>query len=427
MSILGVSMKCIFGEGQAVLFMGAFMCFSLIACSGNDSSAVLNTTKENVALADDLEKCDTDVTNQKVFVEEDSTYFRCDGNNWVEVVDDNDEDSVSVSAPESSSESSSSSDGVAPISAPESSSESSSSSDGVALSSAPESSSESGSSSDGVALSSAPESSSESGSSSDGVALSSAPESSSESSSSRDGVALSSAPESSSSEKAAWAYLNPNVSYGLMQDMRDKQYYKTVKIGDQVWMAENLNYNSGDISSDNSWSGCYGNSADSCAKYGRLYSWDVAMNKASCAYGLSCTPSGTVRGICPEGWHLPSLNEIITLVNPFASSIEEYSDEGTGRYYDAGYPLKSQMGWKKGSFGYSESSNETGFTALPGGGFNGAREYAYVGEFAYFWSASEKEQNSAYDLEFDNDFETAYVSALTKSHIASVRCIQNTK
>ena len=389
MSILGVSMKCIFGEGQAVLFMGAFMCFSLIACSGNDSSAVLNTTKENVALADDLEKCDTDVTNQKVFVEEDSTYFRCDGNNWVEVVDDNDEDSVSVSAPESSSESSSSSDGVAPISAPESSSESSSSSDGVAPISAPESSSESSSSSDGVALSSAP--------------------------------------ESSSSEKAAWAYLNPNVSYGLMQDMRDKQYYKTVKIGDQVWMAENLNYNSGDISSDNSWSGCYGNSADSCAKYGRLYSWDVAMNKASCAYGLSCTPSGTVRGICPEGWHLPSLNEIITLVNPFASSIEEYSDEGTGRYYDAGYPLKSQMGWKKGSFGYSESSNETGFTALPGGGFNGAREYAYVGEFAYFWSASEKEQNSAYDLEFDNDFETAYVSALTKSHIASDRCIQNTK
>ncbi len=382
-------MKCILGEGKAVLFMGAFMCFSLIACSGNDSSAVLNTTKENVALADDLEKCDTDVTNQKVFVEEDSTYFRCDGNNWVEVVDDNDEDSVSVSAPESSSESSSSSDGVA--------------------------------------LSSAPESSSESSSSRDGVALSSAPESSSESSSSSDGVALSSTPESSSSEKAAWAYLNPNVSYGLMQDMRDKQYYKTVKIGDQVWMAENLNYNSGDISSDNSWSGCYGNSADSCAKYGRLYSWDVAMNKASCAYGLSCTPSGTVRGICPEGWRLPSLNEIITLVNPFASSIEEYSDEGTGRYYDAGYPLKSQMGWKKGSFGYSESSNETGFTALPGGGFNGAREYAYVGEFAYFWSASEKEQNSAYDLEFDNDFETAYVSALTKSHIASVRCIQNTK
>ena len=370
MSILGVSMKCILGEGKAVLFMGAFMCFSLIACSGNDSSAVLNTTKENVALADDLGKCDTDVTNQKVFVEEDSTYFRCDGNNWVEVVDDNDEDSVSVSAPESSSESSSSSDGVA---------------------------------------------------------LSSAPESSSESSSSSDGITPTSASESSSSEKAAWAYLNPNVSYGLMQDMRDKQYYKTVKIGDQVWMAENLNYNSGDISSDNSWSGCYGNSADSCAKYGRLYSWDVAMNKASCAYGLSCTPFGTVRGICPEGWRLPSLNEIITLVNPFASSIEEYSDEGTGRYYDAGYPLKSQMGWKKGSFGYSESSNETGFTALPGGGFNGAREYAYVGEFAYFWSASEKEQNSAYDLEFDNDFETAYVSALTKSHIASVRCIQNTK
>ena len=365
----------------AGLFMGAAICFSLVACGGDDSNSASNPTKETVASTDNLGICSEDVCNQKVFVEEDSAYFVCDGEKWIEEMDDDDEDSVSVTDPESSVKSSSSSVDVPPSSAPESSAESSSSSVDVPSSSAP---------------------------------------------------------ESSSSEKVAWAYLNPKISYGLMQDLRDGQYYKTVQIGDQVWMAENLNYDPGDVSSMGTWAmnACYGNLPENCAKYGRLYTWEVAMNSKSCGYGLSCKPSGTVRGICPEGWHLPSLDEFITLIEPMASDIDKYDDDnGTGKYFDAGKMLKSQTGWKPSSFGdyYSQSSNESGFTALPGGGIDGARKFSLIEEYAYFWSASEYEgvygyeQNVAYSLQLEHARYTAYLGMETKTNVASVRCIQNTR
>ena len=403
----------------AGLFTGAAICFSLVACGGDDSNSASNPTKETVASTDNLGICSEDVCNQKVFVEEDSAYFVCDGEKWIEEMDDDDEDSVSVTDPESSVKSSSSSVDVPPSSAPESSAESSSSSVNVPSSSAPESSAESSSSSVDVPLSSAPESSAESSSSSVDFPLSSTP-------------------ESSSSEKVAWAYLNPEISYGLMQDLRDGQYYKTVQIGDQVWMAENLNYDPGDVSSMGTWAmnACYGNLPENCAKYGRLYTWEVAMNSKSCGYGLSCKPSGTVRGICPEGWHLPSLDEFITLIEPMASDIDKYvDDDGTGKYFDAGKMLKSQTGWKPSSFGdyYSQSSNESGFTALPGGGIDGARKFSQIEEDAYFWSASEYEgvygyeQNVAYSLELEHARYTAYLGMETKTNVASVRCIQNTR
>ena len=458
----------------AGLFTGAAICFSLVACGGDDSNSASNPTKETVASTDNLGICSEDVCNQKVFVEEDSAYFVCDGEKWIEEMSDDDEDSVSVTDPESSVKSSSSSVDVPPSSAPKSSAESSSSGVGDSLSSAPkssakssssivdiplssapkssaessssgvgdslssasESSAESSSSSVDFPLSSAPESSSESSSSSVDFPLSSAPESSSESSSSSVDFPLSSTPESSSSEKVAWAYLNPEISYGLMQDSRDGQYYKTVKIGEQVWMAENLNYDPGDVSSMGSYAtnACYGNKPENCAKYGRLYTWEVAMNDRFCTYGLSCKPSGTVRGLCPEGWHLPSFDEFVTLLEPMASTIE-YDDGGSREYDDAGKKLKSQTGWKPSSFGasYSQNSNESGFTALPAGGFDGMRNFSQIETHAFFWSASEYkgkydyEENVAFGLELNNTFYVAYLSFQTKTDIASVRCIQNTR
>ena len=420
----------------AGLFTGAAICFSLVACGGDDSNSASNPTKETVASTDNLGICSEDVCNQKVFVEEDSAYFVCDGEKWIEEMDDDDEDSVSVTDPESSVKSSSSSVDVPPSSAPKSSAESSSSGVGDSLSSASESSAESSSSSVDFPLSSAPESSSESSSSSVDFPLSSAPESSSESSSSSVDFPLSSTPESSSSEKVAWAYLNPEISYGLMQDSRDGQYYKTVKIGEQVWMAENLNYDPGDVSSMGSYAtnACYGNKPENCAKYGRLYTWEVAMNDRFCTYGLSCKPSGTVRGLCPEGWHLPSFDEFVTLLEPMASTIE-YDDGGSREYDDAGKKLKSQTGWKPSSFGasYSQNSNESGFTALPAGGFDGMRNFSQIETHAFFWSASEYkgkydyEENVAFGLELNNTFYVAYLSFQTKTDIASVRCIQNTR
>ncbi len=106
--------------------------------------------------------------------------------------------------------------------------------------------------------------------------------------------------------------------YDTLTDTRDGQTYKTVTIGTQTWMAENLNYAytgvpynySGYTSDSTSW--CYENDPANCAKYGRLYTWAAAMdssgtwstNGKGCGYGSECSPTGTIRGICPEGWHV---------------------------------------------------------------------------------------------------------------------------
>jgi len=114
-----------------------------------------------------------------------------------------------------------------------------------------------------------------------------------------------------------------------LTDSRDGQKYKTVKIGNQVWMAENLRFKIGD-----SW--CYDNSEDNCAKYGRLYDWNMA------------------KIACPKGWHLPSKDEWTELVTVVGSE--------TG-----GKKLKSTSGWNKNGNG----TDEFGFSALPGGYYNG--------------------------------------------------------
>ena len=135
--------------------------------------------------------------------------------------------------------------------------------------------------------------------------------------------------ESSSSgvKKTSWSYLNPDIVYSVIIDERDGQAYKIVKIGDQWWMAENLNYAytgvpydySGNTSDSTSW--CYGNDPANCTKYGRLYTWAAAMdsvgtwstNGKGCGDGKTCSPTYPVRGICPTGWHLPSQAEWNTL------------------------------------------------------------------------------------------------------------------
>jgi len=197
------------------------------------------------------------------------------------------------------------------------------------------------------------------------------------SSSSSEKVSLSSRSQSSSSEESQSFNLSSekNVVKGTFTDSRDKQTYKTVFVGSQTWMAQNLNYET-----ENSF--CYNNYPSNCSKYGRLYTWSAAMDSAGtwstngkeCGYKKRCTPTYPVRGVCPTGWHLPTHAEFNVLFS------------AVGGPSTAGKMLKSTSGWKFDGDGldvYSFSALPVGFIYNYGGG-----SY-YEGAYAGFWSSDE--------------------------------------
>jgi len=177
------------------------------------------------------------------------------------------------------------------------------------------------------------------------------------------------------------------------------QTYKTVEIGTQTWMAENLNYNA-------SGSVCYDNIADNCTKYGRLYNWATAIVA------------------CPEGWHLPSKEEWETLIITVGGSstagkmlqrVNPYND-----YYDEWwYNRQDIMPWEY-------YTNEYGFSALPGGnGYpNGYFSGVGVGDYGYYWSASEVgSRDEAYSRYMDSQQNVDYRNP--KGYLFSVRCLKD--
>jgi hypothetical protein len=104
-------------------------------------------------------------------------------------------------------------------------------------------------------------------------------------------------------EKEEDNHFNPNITYGFFTDTRDDKKYRTIVVGTQTWLAENLNYSgsSGDIGV------CYNYNSNNCAKYGRLYSWAEAMDIDLEYNNILCDGSDVGhQGICPVGWHIPS-------------------------------------------------------------------------------------------------------------------------
>jgi uncharacterized protein (TIGR02145 family) len=250
-----------------------------------------------------------------------------------------------------------------------------------------------------------------------------------------------SAPESSSSEvsspsSSSVALATPcktetedNCEYGTLTDFRDGQTYKTVKIGSQVWMAENLNYaytgvlynNSGYTSDSTSW--CFSNDPANCIKYGRLYTWAAAMdsvgtwstNGKDCGYGVQCTPIYPVRGICPEGWHLPDKAEWNTLFT------------AVGGASTAGKMLSSTISWSSVPGGWVRDGYGTdaySFSALPAG-LRDATGYNNVGYHAYFWSSSEYNSSRTYIVGLDDEFDKADLYGSGKDYGYSVRCVKD--
>ena len=378
---------------------------------------------------DDLPVCSVKREGMAAYVNEEKEVYFCIGKDWTLDADAN---------PDSDSwEESSNSKGTSSAETPKSSSSQitesssgeileSSSSSVMSSSSIPKSSSSSSaisSSSSAVSSSSIPKSSSSSSaisSSSSVMSSSSIPKSSSSSSaisSSSSVMSSSSIPKSSSSSSARSSSSSRNtvdpstVVKGTMTDSRDDQTYKTVKIGTQTWMAENLNYETGS-------SFCYKDLTKYCTEYGRLYTWAAAMDSAGtwstngkgCGWmGSTCSPTYPVRGVCPEGWHLPTEKEWITLKNALNSSF--------------GKALKSTGGWFDGGNGTDAYS----FSALPAGWKSLYGAYEFRLKVAAFWSSTQYDRciaQNAY-LDYDTDGSATGRYPDNKKEGYSVRCIKN--
>lgn len=169
---------------------------------------------------------------------------------------------------------------------------------------------------------------------------------------------------------------------GILKDVRDGQTYKTVKIGSQVWMAENLNYEMQD-------SYCYQGYESNCYVYGRLYEWDVA------------------RKSCPRGWHLPSKAEFEKLF------------KFVGGQSKANSKLKSKNGWNRNGNGL----DVFGFSALPAGYRDGEGKYDDEGFHTYFWSSTEGGSGAYYMLLAFYD--KAILDDIYKNYYFPVRCLKN--
>lgn len=212
-------------------------------------------------------------------------------------------------------------------------------------------------------------------------------------------------------------------AYGEILDTRDNKVYKVITIGEgansQTWMAQNLNY-AYDVETAKSY--CYGKSADSCAKYGRLYLWSAAMDSAGifstdgegCGYGETCSVKDPVRGVCPAGWHLPSRGEWEIL---FAS---------VGGPDAAGTELKAVLEWSSQT-GDLADGNAYGFSTLHAGFRNYDEYFSNAGSHAYFWSASlhENDNRYAYNVSMNINREGSGIYNGNKQLAFSVRCLQD--
>jgi uncharacterized protein (TIGR02145 family) len=193
---------------------------------------------------------------------------------------------------------------------------------------------------------------------------------------------------------------NGSVSYGSLD--YGGQTYKTVKIGTQTWMAENLNFKV-----DSSW--CYENSPDSCAKYGRLYQWAAAMG-LDASYEFKHW-GGVLprRGICPEGWHVPSDAEWTTLT------------DFIGGAATAGTKLRSISGWK----GLGDSPDTYGFRDLPAGRRYTDGSFHSFGSYSCFWTSTENDPEDAWFRDLNSVIVSLRRDYFFRTHAHSVRCLKD--
>lgn len=211
-----------------------------------------------------------------------------------------------------------------------------------------------------------------------------------------------------------------NCVYGTLYDDRDGKTYKTIKIGEQEWMAENLNFKVDVINKTSYRSFCESDSV-LCSRYGRLYTWTAAIDSISlytqysiqCGTGKKCSPSDTlkIKGVCPNGWHLPNQNEWEKLIGFVGVS-------------DAGKILKGFLYWEKWP-----GEDSYGFNVLPSGIVTNATIY-HRGAKTSLWTSTDYDNFSAQCAQFNYSEvrkDAVMLQSMSKSAVAAlpVRCLKD--
>ena len=195
--------------------------------------------------------------------------------------------------------------------------------------------------------------------------------------------------------------------------------YPTVKIGSQCWLKENLKsikYNDGtaitNVTDNTEWSNltteayCWydNDSATYADTYGALYNWYAVETEK----------------LCPSGWHVPTDEEWKEL-EMYLGMSQSQADSVGWRGTDQGDKLKSTIGWSGGANG----TNESGFTALPGGNRKVDGTYDYSGTHALFWTATEHSSPYSWRRILINGNSQVYRDGYHKVNGRSIRCLKN--
>ena len=197
---------------------------------------------------------------------------------------------------------------------------------------------------------------------------------------------------------------------GIVSITYGGQIYNTVKIGQQCWLKENLNIGTmipesqAQTNNDTIEKYCNGNIESNCDIYGGLYSWDEMMQYNS---------TEGIQGICPKGWHIPDEEDLTMLT------------DNLGTLSFAGGKMK-ELGLNHWAWPNIGATNNSGFTALPGGWKN--ENGGFVPPFyqATFWSSSENATSNAWSvyLNYGNTNALNY-DYWEKTRALSVRCLMN--
>jgi uncharacterized protein (TIGR02145 family) len=210
---------------------------------------------------------------------------------------------------------------------------------------------------------------------------------------------------------------------GILIDPRDNKSYKTVTIGSQTWMAENLNFGTR-INGDSSQTDnniiekyCHDDDEANCTIYGGLYQWDEVMQYVN---------TESVQGICPTGWHLPSDDEWKTLEMELGMT-QEQADAFSFRGTDQGSQLAgNELLWTNGALDQNGTFGSSGFAALPVGYRIQSGMFPFESYQTLFWSSSD-----------DNIIEFAFLRHLDRNELGvkrnfgikfsgfSVRCVKD--